>query len=132
MARMRSKPRSKKKALMDFGAKEVAEIMKGIPGLHSGAADIIRSAIKGGMSAKDVIDKMQTFAAVRTSLEAMFNPGSVGASAAKDLLDRGQGKATERKELVHSMSKLKDEELDALLITTMNESEIDESKSEKD
>lgn len=42
-------------------------------------------------------------------------------AAVKELLDRLEGKVTEKKEVTHAMAKLKDEELDALVLTALDE-----------
>jgi hypothetical protein len=60
----------------------------------------------------------QAMMAARLVNEGITNPDASKALAAiKDVMDRTVGKPTERKEIKHSLEKLSDEELQALLDT---------------
>lgn len=83
----------------------------------------LRKMIQDGASTKDILGRARALAVARlTSLAVMEPDSKVALSAVKELLDRLEGKPTEKKEITHAMAKLKDEELDALVLTALNES----------
>jgi hypothetical protein len=86
---------------------------------------MLRKDIEAGMSAEDMYAKYQAHAAARGITIAMTAADEGKALAAvKDILDRSQGRAIERKENVHRFDKLSDEELDAMLLTEMDEKDV--------
>lgn len=88
------------------------------------------AVLNKGASAKDILDMVQTVAAARLGTMVVTEQDSGKALAAiKDILDRTQGKATEKREISHKFEKLKEEELDALLQSRLNEVE-DHDRSE--
>jgi hypothetical protein len=90
----------------------------------------LQQDIKAGLSAEEILKKYAHMAAARQITIAMTDADSGRAlSAIKDLLDRTQGKPTERKEIKHQFSELKDEELDSLLESVLSEGEQEEEES---
>lgn len=78
----------------------------------------IRGDLKSGMSADEIYDKYKSIAAARVATIVVSEIDSSKAlTAAKELLDRSGGKAAEKKEVTHKYERLKDEELDSLLLT---------------
>lgn len=85
---------------------------------------IIKGAVKSKDAPKAILELARSYAAARIALIMATDPDNKTAlAAAKDLLDRTEGKAVERRELRHSMANLKDEELDALVMSKIDESE---------
>lgn len=86
----------------------------------------IQRMLKEGKKAEDIIEFAQAYAAARMVTIALTDQDSGrAATAAKDVLDRSLGKAKERSEIEHKYSKLKDEELDALLASKLEEADDD-------
>ena len=84
----------------------------------------LRKLITGGAPTKEILERARALATARlASLAALETDSRTALVAIKELMDRLDGKATERKEIKHSMEQLKDEELDALVLTAMNEAE---------
>lgn len=82
----------------------------------------LRQAILKGTSAKALYKKYANVAAVRAIQILMTEKDSSKALAAvKEVLDRAHGKATEHKEITHSLDQLPDKELDALLLGEMED-----------
>ena len=71
---------------------------------------------------KDIYKKFAKHAAARNITIAMTAIDQTKAlSAIKDILDRVQGKAKEHKEIVHAMVEAKEEEINARLISLMDQ-----------
>jgi hypothetical protein len=84
----------------------------------------LREALKRGMKAEDITARFAALAAARLATIVAKEPDSTKAmAAAKDILDRSVGKAKERQEVTHKYSKLKDEELDSLLMSSIADTE---------
>lgn len=82
----------------------------------------LRAAVTEGRPAPELYQKYSHIAAVRAVHIAMTEQDSGKAlSAIKDIMDRTYGKATERKEVRHKFDDLSDEELDAILISELDE-----------
>jgi hypothetical protein len=82
----------------------------------------LQDDVKKGMSTSDLRKKYASLVQARLITAALANPDdSKALAAATDLLNRVEGKATERKEVKHTLEGLSDKELDAVL-----ESEIDD------
>jgi hypothetical protein len=78
----------------------------------------LRMALKEGKSAEEIYKMATAAAAARVVTIAVKEQDSSKAlAAAKEILDRDGGKAVERKEVKHKYSELKDDELDALLLS---------------
>ena len=125
MAKMRSKP-MKRRARNKEEDRMVSTIddLRQFEEFRQDLLPALKKAIKDKKSSKDILEIARSLVTVRLVTIAALDPSATTALAAtKDILDRLDGKATERKELLHSMSKLKDEELDALVITAIKEGE---------
>jgi len=84
----------------------------------------LRKLVEGGAPTKEILERARALATARlASLAALETDSRTALVAIKELMDRLDGKATERKEIKHSMEQLRDEELDALVMTAMNEAE---------
>ena len=84
----------------------------------------LRKLITGGAPTKEILERARALATARlASLAALETDSRTALVAIKELMDRLDGKATERKEIKHSMEQLRDEELDALVLTAMKEVE---------
>lgn len=84
----------------------------------------LRAQIERGASTKEILGTAQAAAVARLASMAVLEQDSkVALAAIKELLERTDGKVTENKKIVHAMEKLKDEELDAVLLTALEESE---------
>lgn len=82
----------------------------------------LRQAILDGISSKALYKKYENIAAVRVVQILMTEKDSTKAlAAAKELLDRTHGKATEHRNIKHSLDELPDKELDALLLGEMSD-----------
>lgn len=89
---------------------------------------MLRQAITEAWPAEKIYKMAEAHAAARNVTIALTEEDSGKAlSAIKELMDRSKGKATEKQEVTHTYSKLKDEDLDALL-----ESKLKEEESERD
>lgn len=84
----------------------------------------LRKMLKVGASAEAIYKKATAVAAARAVSIAVRDPDSSKAlSAIKEILDRSGGKATERQEVSHKLEKLPDEQLDALLLSKLQEAD---------
>jgi hypothetical protein len=84
----------------------------------------LRRDIAQGLGAEDMLKKYAALAAARGISIALGDKDSSRAlGAVKDILDRVQGRATERKEVKHKYDDLPDEELDAILLSEMQDLE---------
>ena len=82
----------------------------------------IRDALLRGAKASEIYKEFSHVAAARAVLIAMTEKDAGKALAAiKDIQDRADGKPTERKEIRHHMDLLSDEELDAALLSELDE-----------
>lgn len=89
----------------------------------------IQKAMLEGKQAHEITAMAQAYAAARIASIVALEPDSAKAlAAAKDILDRTQGRAIERKELHHKLDKLREEEVDALLISSLSEVDITEGE----
>lgn len=83
----------------------------------------LQQDVKGGLTAQEIMQKYQSVAAARlVSLLPSMNP-KFAASAATQILDRTLGKAVERKAIAHQFQDLSEKELDALIISTLQDDE---------
>lgn len=97
--------------------RDFVEIFQGLtPGL--------KADLKKNLSPKQLIEKHQSLLTARLLSIAVTDPDSAKSVAAcRDLLDRVLGKPTEKKEMEHKFSKLSDQELDAVLVTELDDSQ---------
>ena len=83
---------------------------------------IIRQDLDKGLSADAIYKKYEGFAAARAATIVMTEPDSGKAlNAIKEIRDRASGKAKEVKEVEHKFSMLPEEELDAVLLSQLEE-----------
>lgn len=86
----------------------------------------LRRLIETKAPTKQILESARAAAVARlASLAVMDEDSKTALAAIKELLDRSEGKVTEKKEITHAMSKLKDEELDALVLSTLDEADSD-------
>jgi len=84
----------------------------------------LRDLVKKGAKSDEILELGRALAAGRLITIAATEEDSGRALAAiKEVLDRKDGKVTERKEITHTMAKLKDEDLDALVLTALQEAD---------
>jgi hypothetical protein len=82
----------------------------------------LRDQIDKGASTKEILGTAKAAAVARlASLAVLEQDSKVAITAIKELLDRLDGRVTDRKEITHQMANLKSEELDALVLTALNE-----------
>ena len=90
---------------------------------------VIRRAHEKGLTAEQVLESIESLAALRVATE-LASEGATGLAAAKDILDRRMGKAKETKEIAHRLGKLPEQELDALLVSKL--AALEESSGENE
>lgn len=76
--------------------------------------------LKAGATDDQILEKYRAIATARVVSE-MVLPGGAGLAAAKDILDRARGKAVERKEFKHQLDRLEEKDVDALLMTKLEQ-----------
>lgn len=82
----------------------------------------LQALVKRGARTEEILEMGRALAVARLVTIAATEADSGKALAAvRELLDRKEGKVTERREVTHRMSQLKDEELDALVLTALND-----------
>lgn len=82
----------------------------------------LQADMAAGLTADQIYKKYEHLAAARAvSIVMTEKDNSKALNAAKDILDRAQGKAVEKKEVKHTLDKLPDEQLDALLLTELED-----------
>ena len=86
----------------------------------------IREQLAKGAATKDILNTARAVAVGRLAMIAALegNPDTA-LRAIKELLERTDGKVSEKKEITHQLASMRDEELDALLITAATESDED-------
>lgn len=91
----------------------------------------LREDLKKGITTEDMAKKYSKYAMARLISIAMTETDSSKAkAAAADVVDRGLGKATEKKEVSHRLEKLPEEQLNALLLTELSDSNEEETTNE--
>lgn len=86
----------------------------------------LRGDLSRGMTAEEIYKKYEALAAARTVTIAIKETDSGKAlAAAKDIRDRVSGKPKESLEIKNKWEKLKDEELDSLILSEL--SDVDEA-----
>lgn len=84
----------------------------------------LRRLIKSKAPTEEILSAARAAAVARlASLAVMEEDSKTALGAIKELMDRLHGKSTEKKEITHAMAKLKDEELDALVLTSLSDEE---------
>lgn len=88
----------------------------------------LQALVKRGAKTDEILEMGRALAVARLVTIAATEPDSGKAlSAVRELLDRREGKVTDKREVTHRMANLKDEELDALVLTALAEAD-DEGK----
>lgn len=87
---------------------------------------ILKDAMLESADPKKVMAIGKTAAAIQLVLKAQ----SGDLAAIKDLLDRTEGKAIERKQIAHAMKDVKTEQLDALLLSALEDVSDDTESSD--
>ncbi len=104
---------------------EMASVMDELAEFEKFRADVspkLQKLVEGGASAEDIYHFAQSMVAAKAVTIALRETDASRAmTAIKDILDRTQGKAKERQEVEHKFSKLRDEELDALIESRLTE-----------
>lgn len=84
----------------------------------------IQAQMKANASTKDILNTAKAVAVGRLAMiAAMEGDSKTALNAIKALLERTDGPVEERKTVTHQLSNMRDEELDALLITAVNETD---------
>lgn len=92
---------------------------------------VLREALKQGADADTIYRKFQAYAAARAvSIAATELDSGKALSAIKDILDRTQGRAKERTEVVHKMENLTESQLDAILLSKMQDQNIEKEDTD--
>ncbi len=87
----------------------------------------LQKMLKEGKSSEEIRKFANAYVTARMVTIALTDgDASKAIAAAKDILDRDEGKAKERTEHTHRFEKLKDEELDSLILSNLKEVEEDE------
>lgn len=97
-------------------------------------APAMRAMVMEKRPPKEIFKAFQSLIAARQVTIALTarDPGKAHA-AIMDIQNRVEGKPTERKEISHKLAELRDEELDALLISKMNAAkQVTEASDEDD
>lgn len=93
----------------------------------------LRRALKEGVTPEKLYEQFSDLAAARTITIALTEEDSGKALAAiKEIQDRAYGKPKERVEQTHKYSKLKDEELDALVESKLRDAGYEVDTDEED
>lgn len=94
---------------------------------------VLRQALASGLSAEEIYNKFQAYAAARAvSIAATELDSGKALSAIKDILDRTQGRAKEKAEIVHKLEHLPDEQLDSILLSKLKGTTIALGEEEND
>lgn len=83
---------------------------------------VLRQLIKSKATTGEMVETARPLlVAMLTSMAFSNEDDKLRAQIAKDLIQMIDGKPTEKKEFTHKLGKLKDEEVDALLLTKLRE-----------
>lgn len=94
--------------------------------MWSGVLQSVRDDVRKGASAEDLLAKYAVLAAARiTTIAATDADSGRALSASKDIMDRVYGKAREVKDVTHRLDKVKEEQLDALLLSELDVLEVE-------
>ncbi len=90
----------------------------------------LRKALEAGAVPKHILGLAKSYAAARLAhIVATETDPARALTAIKELLDRTEGKSIERKDVRHRLDQVDEREVDALLLSSLNELE-DEGESE--
>lgn len=100
--------------------------------LMGGLLGSLKSDVARGMTTDQILKKYSTLAAARTVQTALTHEDAgLALAASKDIIDRTQGKAKETKEIKHALANSSEEEVDALLLSKLNELEVASDEDEE-
>jgi hypothetical protein len=86
---------------------------------------MLRKALQSGKGAEDILKMANAHAAARMVTIAMTEKDSQKVmSSLTQILDRTVGKATEKHQIEHKYAALKDDELDALILSEVSDAEL--------
>lgn len=77
--------------------------------------------VRAGMKPKDLREKYMSRVTARSILNALTSEPKAANSAIRDLTDRQEGRPVEKKEIRHHLEALSDTELQALLLTEIDD-----------
>lgn len=77
--------------------------------------------LEAGLTSEEILKKYSHLAAARLVTTSITGSEHKATVAAKEILDRVSGKATEKREITHKLDKLPDDQLDALLLTELED-----------
>jgi DNA replication protein DnaD len=84
----------------------------------------LQKDLLSGATAPELREKYLALVQARLISEALTNPDAAkAAAAAMDIINRAEGKAVEKRETKHTFENLKDEEVDAILKSEIEELE---------
>lgn len=113
----------------------ISELIKNLAAFedfNSRILPALQADIKNGMTPKELREKYLSIVTGRVITDALMTDDAGKAAAiARDLADRVEGKATEKKEVTHKFADMKDEELDAILKSEIDELEDMEQRFEQ-
>ncbi len=123
-------PRKHNRGMLD----ELSELSDAISEFDEFRQEVLpelRRMLAAKASPSQMRKEFMHYLTARLITEGITNPDATKAiSAIKEIFDREEGRATEKKEVSHRLGKLKDEELDALLISELEAMPDDEQKDE--
>jgi hypothetical protein len=91
----------------------------------------LQKAVAEGHSPSSIRKRYMAHMTARLVTEALTNADATKAIAAiKELSDREWGKATEHKEIAHKLGRLEEKELDAILLSEIEATPLDEPEEE--
>lgn len=114
--KVRSKKRQSRNAVLDHQVGLLDDLAE-FEEFRDKLLPVIRKMLRNNASAADILKLGESVAAARTVMEVVNGKGA--GRAARDLLDRVNGKPTERRENVNTLSSVQTEQLLARLKTIM-------------
>jgi hypothetical protein len=84
----------------------------------------IRDALLAGKTSEQIMEQFKPVMAARLVQIGATGSESAAINAIKELLDRREGKAVQKQEHTHKLAKLKDEELDAILLSKLDKTRV--------
>lgn len=99
--------------------------------LMMGVLGGVKKDLASGLTSEEILTKYAALASARiVSIAATDADSGKALAAAKDVLDRTQGRAVERKQIDHRLSKLDEKQIDAILLSEFDKLALDESHEE--
>ncbi len=120
----------KKQAYAARAVDQIGELLEDFSEWREMFAPILRKDLRAGLSPKELRTKYKSLAQAREIAIAIGDQDSGKAlTAIKSIIDREEGRPTERLEHTHKLEKLPDEQLDAMLLSQLEQLE-DETQDE--